>query len=71
MDQWEQSPVGSTMGTVAGQLSSHPITDDSLFSFGGCAEARDVLDRDFHHAAGIGIYWIPDIDVTTVRHIDN
>jgi len=27
MDQWEQSPVGTTLGTVAGQLSSRPITD--------------------------------------------
>jgi len=33
MDQWEQSPVGTTLGTVAGQLSSRPITDDTLFCF--------------------------------------
>jgi len=25
MDQWKQSPVGTTLGIVAGQLSSHPI----------------------------------------------
>jgi len=30
MDQWEQSPVGTTLGTLAGQLSSRPITDDIL-----------------------------------------
>jgi len=30
MDQWEQSPVGTTLGTMAGQLSSRPITDDTL-----------------------------------------
>jgi len=33
MDQWEQSPVGTTLGTVAGQLSSRPITDDTLFMY--------------------------------------
>jgi len=25
--------VGTTLGTVAGQLSSRPITDDALFNF--------------------------------------
>jgi len=30
MDQWEHSAVGSTPGTVAGQLSPHPKTDDTL-----------------------------------------
>jgi len=30
MNQWEQSPVCTTLGTVAGQLSSRPITDDTL-----------------------------------------
>jgi len=31
MDQWEQSPVSTTLGNVADQLSSRPITDDTLF----------------------------------------
>jgi len=31
MDQWEQSPVGTILGTVAGQLMSRPVTDDTLF----------------------------------------
>jgi len=31
MDQLEQSPVGTTLDTVANQLSSRPITDDTLF----------------------------------------
>jgi len=33
--------------------------------------ARDAPDRDFHYLAGTRIYWIPDIDVRTVGHIDN
>jgi len=31
MDQWEQSPVGTALGTMVGQLSPRPITDDTLF----------------------------------------
>jgi len=31
MDQSEHSPVGATSGTMAGQLSSRPVTDDTLF----------------------------------------
>jgi len=32
MDQWEQSPVGTTLGAMAGQLSSRPITDDMFYA---------------------------------------
>jgi len=33
--------------------------------------SRDVPDKDFHYLATTGTYWILDIDVKTVRHIDN
>jgi len=36
MDQWEQSPVGTPLGTVAGQLSSLPLTDDTFFLLMTC-----------------------------------
>jgi len=32
MDQWEQSPVGTTLGTMVGQRSSRPTSDDASFS---------------------------------------
>jgi len=32
---------------------------------------RNVLCGDFHYATAAEIYWILDVDVGTVRHIDN
>jgi len=41
VDQWEQSPVGTTLGTVAGQLSSRPITDDTLLQWNHNVQSQE------------------------------
>jgi len=42
MNQCEQSPVDTTLGTVMGQLSSRAITDETLFSVGYLPAVADT-----------------------------